>query len=92
MHRFLKCPDMHYDDSVISVEQEIPNKDRVRKDEEGWGNSQLYHNTRRIMALNKLQQIPSGLHQTVQLFAGFVYSMEIYKFMHFSKPPSSLVV
>lgn len=64
---------MLYDDGFISVEQEIPNKDRVRKDEEGLGNSQLYHNTRRIMALNKLQQILSGLCHT---FAAFVYTVE----------------
>lgn len=75
------------DGGFISREQEIPNKDRDQKDEEGWGNSQLYHNTRRIMALNKLQRILSSLHY---LFAGFVYGVEIYKHksLRFSKSTS----
>lgn len=63
---------MLYDDSFISVEQEIPYKDRVGKDEEGWGNPQLDHNTRKIMALNKLQRILSSLHHS---FTGFAYSL-----------------
>lgn len=28
---------MLYDDGFVSIEQEIPNKDRVQKDEDGWG-------------------------------------------------------